>query len=74
MGESFHEEVGSNIRRWREAKGLTQQELGRLAGTDYKYIGAVERGEQNPAAVGPGLDVRCPVRRCSRLPRRGQAR
>jgi len=31
----------------RNAKGLTQQKLADIAGLDYRYIGALERGERN---------------------------
>jgi DNA-binding XRE family transcriptional regulator len=38
---------GRWIRLLRTARGLTQEELGRLAGTDKNTIGRIERGEKN---------------------------
>jgi transcriptional regulator with XRE-family HTH domain len=39
--------TGTRIRAMRNAKGLTQQKLADIAGLDYRYIGALERGERN---------------------------
>ncbi|WP_127547448.1 helix-turn-helix domain-containing protein [Paenibacillus amylolyticus] len=39
--------VGERIRKFRKAKGLTQQQLAELSGLDDAYIGSVERGERN---------------------------
>ncbi|MCD9024781.1 helix-turn-helix domain-containing protein [Cohnella silvisoli] len=39
--------VGNRIRAVRLAKGLTQQNLADTSGLDYRYIGALERGERN---------------------------
>lgn len=39
--------LGNRIRAIRNAKGLTQQNLADLSGLDYRYIGAIERGERN---------------------------
>lgn len=44
---SFREKVGERIRLLRKAAGLTQEQLARRAGMDYKYLGSVERGERN---------------------------
>lgn len=38
---------GARVRQLRKARGLTQQALAARAGMDYKYVGAVERGERN---------------------------
>ena len=43
--------IGTNIRKLREAKGLTQEQLAELAGLDRTYIGGIERGERNTAAI-----------------------
>jgi transcriptional regulator with XRE-family HTH domain len=48
--------LGALLRRLRTARGLTQAGLGRLAGYDGSYVGAVER-----AAVRPSHDL---VERC----------
>ncbi|WP_027093224.1 MULTISPECIES: helix-turn-helix domain-containing protein [Bacillales] len=39
--------LGERIRRIRKEKGLSQEQLGELAGLSEKYIGQVERGEKN---------------------------
>lgn len=39
--------IGNRIRAIRTTKGLTQQKLADIAGLDYRYIGALERGERN---------------------------
>jgi len=33
----------------RTQQGLTQEQLGEKAGIDYKFLGSVERGQQNPS-------------------------
>ncbi|MBK9080735.1 MAG: helix-turn-helix transcriptional regulator [Rhizobiales bacterium] len=40
--------VGENVRRAREAVGLSQEELGDKAGIDRTYVSGVERGVRNP--------------------------
>ena len=47
MKGNINEEVGFNIRIIREERGLTQEELGSLAGLHRAYIGQIERGEKN---------------------------
>ena len=39
--------VGKQIRSLRNAKNLTQSQLGEMAELPYSYIGGVERGERN---------------------------
>ena len=43
----INEQVGFNIRTIRDAQGLSQEELGELAGLHRAYIGQIERGEKN---------------------------
>lgn len=54
--------LGLNIKRFRKAKGLTQEQLAELAGISYKYLGEIERGETNPSIgtlvrIANGLNV-----------------
>ncbi len=56
--------LGRRILSLRQARRLTQQELGERAGLNYKYLGAVERGQENPSLVvleriarGLGVDL-----------------
>jgi len=58
-GASFGACLGAVLRRLRSLHDLTQAGLGRLAGYDGSYIGAVER-----AAVRPSRDL---VERCDRV-------
>ena len=46
--ESITKIVGENVRRAREAIGVSQEELGDRAGIDRTYVSAVERGVRNP--------------------------
>ena len=41
--------LGRRIRTLRTEKKLTQQELGEKADINYKFLGEVERGQQNPS-------------------------
>lgn len=41
--------VGHNVRRIREKKGITQEDLALEAGLNRAYIGYIERGERNPS-------------------------
>jgi transcriptional regulator with XRE-family HTH domain len=40
-------EIGAKIRKFREQRGLTQDELGAATDMHRAYIGHVERGEKN---------------------------
>ena len=43
--------VGRNVRRLRQAKGLTQEKLAFAADLDLTYIGGIERGQRNPSLL-----------------------
>jgi transcriptional regulator with XRE-family HTH domain len=38
---------GKNLRAYREAKGMSQQQLADVFGHDDSYTGGIERGERN---------------------------
>lgn len=53
---------GTNVRRLRLEKGLSQEEFGFAAGIDRTYVSGVERGLRNPSLVlaqrfADGLEV-----------------
>jgi transcriptional regulator with XRE-family HTH domain len=61
-GESFAACLGAALRRLRSLRHLSQDELGRLAGYDGSYVGAVERAAVRPsrelvAALDRALDA-----------------
>ncbi len=54
--------LGRRIKALRSERGLTQEQLGERSRVNYKYIGAVERGEENPTLkilvkLARGLDI-----------------
>ncbi len=54
--------LGQRVRSLRKAKGQTQEELGAVCGVNYKFIGGIERGEENPSLsilqkIAEGLEV-----------------
>jgi transcriptional regulator with XRE-family HTH domain len=44
-------QVGLNVRRFRKATGLSQEELAHRAGLDRTYVSGVERGVRNPTVL-----------------------
>ena len=40
--------VGKNVRRYRELKGISQEELGAQSNLHRTYVSGVERGIRNP--------------------------
>jgi transcriptional regulator with XRE-family HTH domain len=62
LKESGKALLGKRIRSLRNMKGWTQQELGSFAQFNYKFIGEMERGLQNPSfnilnKIAGALDV-----------------
>jgi transcriptional regulator with XRE-family HTH domain len=54
--------VGRNVRSLRKARGLTQEALAHVSEIDARYIGGIERGEENPtvavlARIASGLGI-----------------
>jgi transcriptional regulator with XRE-family HTH domain len=43
--------LGTNVRRLRQAKDLTQEELAFGAKIDLTYVGGIERGRRNPSLL-----------------------
>ena len=57
--------LGRRIRSLRNIKGWTQQELGSRADINYKFLGEIERGRQNPSfnvllKIASALEVELP--------------
>lgn len=45
--EFFYENLGLQIRKFREKEGLTQEQLSEKLDKNYKYIGHIERHERD---------------------------
>jgi len=43
--------VGRNVKRVRQEKGLTQEQLAELSGFSQQYISGLEQGQRNPTLV-----------------------
>jgi transcriptional regulator with XRE-family HTH domain len=43
--------VGRNVKRFREQKGLTQEQLADLSGFSQQYISSLEQGHRNPTVI-----------------------
>ena len=43
--------VGRNVRRLREGRGMTQEQLAFEAQIDLTYVGGIERGRRNPSLM-----------------------
>ncbi|WP_315730376.1 MULTISPECIES: helix-turn-helix transcriptional regulator [unclassified Bradyrhizobium] len=43
--------VGRNVRRLRQSKRMTQEELAFEAQIDLTYVGGIERGRRNPSLL-----------------------
>lgn len=46
---NIHALFGRRLRHLRTNRGVTQQQLGDKAELSFKYLGAIERGEENPS-------------------------
>lgn len=51
MSEDVRRLVGENVRRLRQAAGISQAELAVRLGVDRAYISGLEKGTRNPTVV-----------------------
>lgn len=42
---------GKNVRKFRQQRGLTQEQLAFEAEIDLTYVGGIERGKRNPSLI-----------------------
>lgn len=49
--DDWREIVGTNVRRFRQAAGITQEQLAFAAEIDLTYVGGIERGRRNPSIL-----------------------
>ena len=59
---NIEERFGERVRKLRQSKGLSQEDLAFKAGMHRTYLGGIERGERNPslrniAAIAKALGV-----------------
>lgn len=47
MEGDLQQTVGRNLRRYRESKGLSQEQFAVVVGVHRTYMGGLERGERN---------------------------
>jgi transcriptional regulator with XRE-family HTH domain len=43
--------VGRNVRRFREKRGLTQEQFANISGFSQQYISGLEQGHRNPTVI-----------------------
>lgn len=48
---SWESIIGENVRRLRKAKGLSQETLADASDIDVRYLGGIERGQENPTVA-----------------------
>lgn len=51
MGEEIKKKFGQQLRKLREERQWTQEELAHQAGMHFTYVGQIERGVRNPSLV-----------------------
>jgi transcriptional regulator with XRE-family HTH domain len=44
-------QVGSNFRKLREVRGLTQEQVSEMTGVSQQYVSDLERGRRNPTIL-----------------------
>ena len=49
--EDWRAIVGTNVRKRRQGRGLTQEQLAFAAEIDLTYVGGIERGRRNPSVL-----------------------
>lgn len=49
--DPWGERLGQNVRRLRQARGLTQERLAFDSEIDLTYLGGIERGRRNPSLL-----------------------
>jgi len=49
VAKNLKKSFGERLKSLRKTRKLTQEELGRSVGVDYKHIGAIERGIRSPS-------------------------
>ena len=52
--QDWRQIFGRNVRRLRQKRGLTQEELAFEAEIDLTYMGGIERGKRNPSLLVMG--------------------
>ena len=49
--QDWRAKFGANVRRLRQRRGLTQEQLAFEAEIDLTYVGGIERGKRNPSLL-----------------------
>jgi transcriptional regulator with XRE-family HTH domain len=49
--QDWRAKLGANVRRLRQRRGLTQEQLAFEAEIDLTYVGGIERGKRNPSLL-----------------------